>query len=373
MLSCAAPVARSIRPTRAPELRGRRPNLDRSYLAAVVPLAPLAVVVAVALAVSALSAPWTGWRLTDADGGLLHGTLAAALWALAGLLRVSIRRRRPRPLLRTARAWWRRMGGWTRLSNAVATILCLVGAGATASGWKCRLGHEVPFWADGLWYRLDLALHGGRVPAAWLAPVLERPPLVAAIELWYYPGCFAVSFAAFGALVWAPPGPQRTRVLLTVALAWLTLGAAVATLGASAGPLFHGFVTGGALPGGPDPYAWQLTRLAEVPTGLALRARDWLWAHQAITGPPSTGAAAISAFPSMHVAGMATYVLLARAFGAPRVVRLAWAALALTLLGSVLLGLHYAVDGYASLVGVAAIWWGVGRAQAWHDRQSGAT
>ena len=38
---------------------------------------------------------------------------------------------------------------------------------------------------------------------------------------------------------------------------------------------------------------------------------------------------------------------------------------AVLFIGSVHLGWHYAVDGYVAIVGTAAIWWAVGRAQGW--------
>ncbi len=37
------------------------------------------------------------------------------------------------------------------------------------------------------------------------------------------------------------------------------------------------------------------------------------------------------------------------------------------LIGSVILAWHYAVDGYAAIVGTWAIWWAVGRALDWRS------
>jgi hypothetical protein len=63
----------------------------------------------------------------------------------------------------------------------------------------------------------------------------------------------------------------------------------------------------------------------------------------------------ISAFPSVHVAVAALYVFVG--FAVHRL--LGWAFLALllgTLVGSVHLAWHYALDGYVAIVAVAALW-----------------
>jgi len=81
--------------------------------------------------------------------------------------------------------------------------------------------------------------------------------------------------------------------------------------------------------------------------------REWLWV---VKDPEYQGVSSgISAFPSVHVgvASLTCFYLCERSrYLAP----LGALFLALILLGSVLSGLHYAVDGYASFIVVALAW-----------------
>ena len=89
-------------------------------------------------------------------------------------------------------------------------------------------------------------------------------------------------------------------------------------------------------------------------TGLTTRVvADALWGAYKEGRPTS-----ISAFPSLHVAIPALYV------AAMWRTRLRWPALlfwALTLLGSIGLLWHYAVDSYAGTLGVLGCWWITGK------------
>ena len=75
-------------------------------------------------------------------------------------------------------------------------------------------------------------------------------------------------------------------------------------------------------------------------------------------------AGAVAAMPSLHVASTCGFYLVARATHR----WLGWAFLvflALMLLGSVHLGWHYAIDGYAGIAGTILLWWGCGRLLRW--------
>src|SRR5690606_20152972 len=116
-----------------------------------------------------------------------------------------------------------------------------------------------------------------------------------------------------------------------------------ATAFSSAGPPYFEAATGLA-----SPYADYLETLDGT---LAARSQRGLWAIHVRDALVTAGG--ISAFPSMHVA-------------VPMIFTLAWwrtrwgwvwaAYTVLTLMGSVRLGWHYAVDGYAAILGAAVIW-----------------
>ena len=68
----------------------------------------------------------------------------------------------------------------------------------------------------------------------------------------------------------------------------------------------------------------------------------------------------ISAFPSVHLSMATLWTIVAFRMSA----RLGWAALVfllVILVGSVALGWHYAIDGYASIVVTLLLWKTVGR------------
>jgi membrane-associated phospholipid phosphatase len=85
--------------------------------------------------------------------------------------------------------------------------------------------------------------------------------------------------------------------------------------------------------------------------------QEVLWQYH-VSGGIGVGAG-ISAMPSMHVAGAMLFALLGwrtnRFLGIALTINVA-----LILMATVFLGWHYAVDGYASIVGTLVIWWAVG-------------
>jgi len=144
--------------------------------------------------------------------------------------------------------------------------------------------------------------------------------------------------------------PERvSRYLMLFLFTWIFLGNVLALAFLSVGPVYH-------------------DRLLEADTFAALNAvlnspeeraslmgivREWLWV---VKDPEYQGVSSgISAFPSVHV-GVATlscfYLCERSRYLAP----LGILFLVLILLGSVLSGLHYAVDGYASFLVVSLAW-----------------
>jgi hypothetical protein len=213
---------------------------------------------------------------------------------------------------------------------------------------------------DPTFARLDAALHFGRQPWQWLQPVLGGAFATRALDVFYnvwFP------LIVIGVIVWqalSPGSALRLQLLLCVLLAWIVLGTGMAMLFSSAGPCFYGRL----MPGAVDPYAPLMAALRAAGGAeplISVVSQDVLWAGYRGTGPPI----GISAMPSVHVALPMILLLFGR-----RVNR--WLALAmgafllLTLVSSVHLGWHYAVDGYFSILAVPPLWWAAGRFARWY-------
>jgi hypothetical protein len=281
------------------------------------------------------------------------------MWVIGLLFTMVVadqRRRRPRGPLTTARAWWRASGGGAHAVRALLALGSLSLVVSTFSGWKNLIGRDTPFFADPWLHAADVVLHGGRTPADWLAGVITHPGALHALDWWYYVGWTTVSYVVGALIAWAPANRTRTRLLLTSALSWLLLGTAAACMLASAGPCFFGRVVPGL-----DPYAWQTATLGRVPGLTVTQVQATLWTFFQHGHPADAVGGGISAMPSLHVASAAITVVAARRYGGRVAVAAALLMLSATMLGSVALGMHYAVDGYASLLGGAAIWWLTGR------------
>lgn len=213
-----------------------------------------------------------------------------------------------------------------------------------------------PFAWDVRFAELDLWLHGGTAPWAWLQLVLGHP-LLTGIVMFVYHLWF---FIMLGTIYWLAFAMERRAVrlqfVLSFVISWILLGNVMAMLFSSAGPCYYGLVASGADPYGP---LMQYLREAhqQVPVW-SLKVQDILW--QEYTQQAGANALSISAMPSMHVA---TAVLLALLGW--RLHRLAGIAATifavLIMIGSVHLGWHYAVDGYVGAAGAWLVWNLVGR------------
>ena len=224
--------------------------------------------------------------------------------------------------------------------------------------WKAAIPQIHPFSWDLQLMEWDRLLHGGSDPWRLLEPLLRRPWAVWASDYGYtlfIPAQTAVVLWQ----VWSTDYLLRRRFLISYVLTWILLGTAAAIALSSAGPCFYGEVVGR-----PDPFVPLFELLGAVharyPLG-ALEAQQVLWAsHTRGLALPFAG---ISAMPSMHVALPMLFVLVAWKRGGPlRLFFLAY--LVFNLVSSVLLGWHYAIDGYAAMLGVAMIWAAVCGAQA---------
>jgi hypothetical protein len=218
------------------------------------------------------------------------------------------------------------------------------------SSMKQMLTDVVPFYADASLANIDAFLHGHD---AWRIAVSVMPvSLVHALEALYLQFWGASLFAATIAVLYLPAlRGIRHQYLWTFLIAWTLLGNLIAGCLMSAGPVFYQNVTGSA-------------RFSELMAYLSAHTHQawihgFLWRAYSGLQPGVTGAG-ISAFPSMHVASATLCALVAfRVGGWLRWVGIAYCA-SITF-GSILLGWHYAVDGYFSILATVVIWKVVGR------------
>lgn len=193
-------------------------------------------------------------------------------------------------------------------------------------------------------------MHFGFDPWELYAPVLNFIPL---INIDYFYGVWwfyiAIAMIALGAGV-----EQNEQIRLGLQrmyfAIWGVLGLLIASISMSAGPVFYDQV----FAGGNRFAEWLSYAQAHgFYDTRAFRTSEYLWTiYGDTTGKLGGG---ISAFPSIHVAIASLTMLYAFTFNrVAGVIGIMW--LALIQVGSVLLGWHYAVDGYFSIAAVIILW-----------------
>ena len=197
-------------------------------------------------------------------------------------------------------------------------------------------------WDQQLW-ALDRLLHLGVSPSILLTELFAGSGLIAPLETWYgwwLPTMmFGLSFFCA-----APDAGTRRRFMLSSVLIW-TLGPWIYMAAPALGPIY---VYG---------QAWDEVA-PELPQARAAQAMLWQNYQTVVAGRqgglkrfnPTRG---IAAMPSLHVGGHWLLLLWIRRRARPWLVPAA-IGMALTLVGSVVTGWHYAVDGYVG-IGIASL------------------
>ncbi len=310
-------------------------------------------------AAAMLTANATGQTLLMPWGYLHRVLLVLAIlipWGIAGYSGYLLWKFRPqRPIAFVASELSRRFFSPERCFGALLALTLLFLHATAFSFFKCLIPEIQPFAWDGWLAACDAFLHFGSQPWELLQPLFGFPRLTRLIDIAYILWAVVIPFG----MMWFAIGPcgsrLRMQVLLTNVLAWFLLGNVVATALSSAGPCYYQHVAGSK-----DPFAPLMQYLSAVDgqfDTFAIGIQAWLW--EGFTVRKTTLGYGISAMPSLHVG---TTLLLALA--AWKINRIAASVLfiytGIMLIGSVHLGWHYALDGYVALIGVWAIWWGVG-------------
>jgi hypothetical protein len=215
-----------------------------------------------------------------------------------------------------------------------------------------------PFSWDATFMAWDRALHFGIDPWVILQPLLGYDYVTFAINMAYNFWFVAL----FSAWMWfgfqKNANELRTRFFLSYMLAWWIGGGLLAIAFSSAGPVYYD-----ELGLSPNPFTGLFAYLNAADTRIPL----WFLDTQQMLWDGYMGkipALGIAAMPSMHNASAVLFALAFRQVSKG----LGWfftGYAAIILVGSVHLGWHYAVDGYAGIAIAAASWWVAGHAARW--------
>lgn len=246
---------------------------------------------------------------------------------------------------------------WPTLLAMTVILLAVPESLDAASRFKKIIPQIQPFYLDPMLIDIERSVLG---KDAWLYTHAVLGPTSTRVLDYTY-GMW--HFVNTGLLCWICLTPNRQlqlRAALSYQLAWLMLGAALATVMSSVGPCFYEDFFGA------DDFAPLMDRLREISGGgelPSLRAMRYLLAS-ADTDAIGGG---ISAMPSLHVAIATLFVFVVwerfpkRAW--PKVLAIIYAIA--IFVGSVHLGWHYVLDGIVSAIVMGLIWLCLGRFNRW--------
>jgi len=221
----------------------------------------------------------------------------------------------------------------------------------------------VPFSWDQTLMEMDKFIHGGTLPHDWLMPLVGSPAALFFINVSYNLWFVVLLFCFFWFGYAKTDSRLRQRYLIAYLSLWLVGTCVLGTVFSSAGPCFYGFTVAGV-----NPYADLLATLKaanDIYPIWAVPTQETLWqSHLAGHGEVE----GVSAMPSLHVATSVLFILQARAWGQRWAIWFTVPFALLILMGSVVLGWHYAVDGYAGAVIALLCWWMAGKLAPAEDK-----
>lgn len=294
---------------------------------------------------------------------LQNSFIFIAMWFLffVGHAAPSVWRARPEGSL-LPHIWQNELGSEyrQRLILAGPTMVGVMLFTPSFSAFKSAMPLFAQFDWDLTFIWLDRAMHGAD-PWRILQPVFGYPIVTSLMSVLYHVWILLIYAGSVYFAVYQANADLRRRYFVSFLLCWAILGMGVASAFASYGPCFVGPMQG-------NPYFDEqmayLRAANEIWPVMTIEVQDTLIAwHQ--SGDHGLGRG-ISAFPSMHVS-LALLFFLAMRQVSPIAGWVFGVYFALIFLGSVHLGYHYAVDGYASIIGTVLIWVAVGW---WFDRKS---
>jgi hypothetical protein len=244
------------------------------------------------------------------------------------------------------RELWQRFRGFTMSPAFFFELLIAMAVVQATIMVFVNLKQFLPALNDRLYdsqlWRIDAALHLGVDPAAAMSDFAAQQGLLPWLDqayLLFFPAQVVVPLLF---LIAKPLRPLRGRFFFAFCLMWM-LGGLSYVLVPSLGPAYYR--TSRFVWLDQAPYARYLQNLL-MADYVRFRQDPAFYTVKLYQG--------VAAFPSLHVAVLALFAIAA---GAWRKVAIAlWLLTAVTFAGSLALGWHYAVDGYAGVLLAALVW-----------------
>lgn len=281
--------------------------------------------------------------------------LVAAFWvgacafAIFRLLWLAFVVRDPAPSQAFFRSFARFFGNGERIANSVNGLAVIFIFATAFSVLKGAIAVISPFKWDVALSRLDTALHFGRAPYQYLTALVDHPLIVFGFNFAYNFWFVIMVAMFFTSAIARRDSLLRHQFILSFMVLWLVAGFFIAMGFSSAGPCYFASLGLG------DDYKPLMDALDLANRSYpiwAVTTQDLLW--NGYVGV-SSGSIGISAFPSLHVATAVLFAIYAsRRWGRFGVAL--WVFAAIIFVGSIALGWHYAVDGYAGALLTVLTW-----------------
>jgi hypothetical protein len=199
--------------------------------------------------------------------------------------------------------------------------------------------------------RLDNILHLGHHPWRLLEPLLFHHTILRIIDSLYMLWFLALFLFCLW-MAWTQRRYLRRCFFVSTLLVWTLLGSGLGTVFSSAGPCYYSKV----INTGDDPFVPLMSKLSEIHESTflwAVKNQVSLW--QAKNDDIWLPFGGISAMPSIHLAMATIFAILA--LNVNKWLGVIFIGYLCTMqVGSVILGWHYAVDGYVSIILACFIW-----------------
>lgn len=275
--------------------------------------------------------------------------ICGCVFALGIFLHLALVKRDPEPLGTFLKSLGSFFGDAERTANSLNGLTASIAFVSAVGVLKGAIAILSPFAWDKALAHADRILHFGRAPDEWLWFIVQSPFALRMLNLAYNFWFIVLIATVFTACITRKDTKLRHQFLMSFMLIW-TLGGFFLAMGlSSAGPCFYERL---GLGGDFRPLMQALAAADRIYPIWALSTQNMLWSGY--TGA-TVGSIGISAFPSMHVAMAVLFSLYATQRSRPAGI-LMWAFAAVIMVGSVALGWHYAIDGYAGALLSIMIW-----------------